>query len=46
MHHIVEVDLSLKTVEYIVFDEADRYMRDCGSATDSSACWKWVSMIN
>jgi ATP-dependent RNA helicase DDX54/DBP10 len=24
MHHIVEVQMSLKTVEFVVFDEADR----------------------
>lgn len=27
VHHIVEVDFSLKAVEYVVFDEADRYSR-------------------
>lgn len=32
MHHIVEVGLSLKTVEYIVFDEADRLF-EMGFAT-------------
>jgi len=24
LHHIVEVDMNLKAVEYLVFDEADR----------------------
>jgi ATP-dependent RNA helicase DDX54/DBP10 len=31
MHHLLEVKFSLKTVQYCVFDEADRYLNDCPS---------------
>jgi superfamily II DNA/RNA helicase len=25
LHHLLEVEMSLKSVQYVVFDEADRY---------------------
>ena len=28
MHVVVEMDLKLKSVQYVVFDEADRYIDD------------------
>ena len=39
MHILVEMNLKLQSVEYVVFDEADRYVCNIACAVYLIACW-------